>query len=220
MSKEMPIPDSALVDLIIQDRESNPDYSRSRSMSEYNFYLGNFFLTSLASDYLKRNGSFKWYDMCCGRFEAGKNFLEYFGTSQGKIEARGIDLITETPEDQISHHESLIISRGNVVNYPIPPDVDLITTVDGLYLVNQLLGFEQYCATIEHWYNSLSIGGTLLMMRDLAMTGYERPINIERSLTRQLGDAVEISKPEERGHPEFRNFIKIIKQSPDPIRIS
>ena len=51
------------------------------------------------------------------------------------------------------------LTRGNVADYPLPPDVDLITSYRGLRYVEQYTGLG--VEAVEGWYNALPIGGTL-----------------------------------------------------------
>lgn len=208
-SPERVLSNDELAAMLQVEQASNPDYKRNRDENEYDFYL-DLRLYSLARESLARKGSFKWYDMCCGTFDAGRKFIESY-KNLGSIEARGIDVDTPESQDQVFYSGSLVISRGNVVNYPIPPDVDLITCVNGIYLIDKFLGFQAVCKAVEHWYNSLSVGGQMALMREPSLTGYERPDSIEQHLKEQLGQAVEISEPDPMFHPEYHSYIKVVK---------
>ena len=225
---------SQLVAAIRDEARSNSDYEKGRGLFDYEYFL-DISIPSTAKSVVKEKGSFRWYDMCCGRFKAGRQLAEGGWGVGSKVEVIGIDIDTPQPEDQVFFEGAGILTRGNVVDYPFSRKADLITCVNGLYLVNRYLGFSSVIKAIEHWYNDgLTTGGTIILMRESPLTGYEVPFSIEENLKTQLGDAVVISKPsplpesndEEawleyyggRG-PEQGCYVKIQKPNDSPIQI-
>lgn len=218
MDQERRIDESILVSLLKEEQRSNPDYRRDRGEWEYRYYL-DLWLPYLAGRSIDSKGFFKWYDMCCGEFNAGKEFISFFSNKYpGQVEAHGIDIDTPSPDEQIEYSGALRISRGNAVAFPLPTDIDLITCVNGLYLLDKYLGFSDVCAAIENWYNSLSIGGQLLLMNESPLRGYRKPFDIGNRLQQQLGEAVEI-QDQGRVDNEYHKYIKIIKYSPNTINL-
>ncbi|MCL5438381.1 MAG: hypothetical protein M1268_00145 [Patescibacteria group bacterium] len=212
--------DSMLIAAIKEQEKKRPNYRRDRGLLEYS-YLIDLDLPSISRKFIREKGFFKWYDMCCGDFNIGRDFVHsYSSLFLNKLEIRGIDIDIKTPEDQISYDGALIISKGNVISYPIPPDVDLITCVNGLYLIDEVLGFNKVCEAIEHWYNSLSVGGLLLTMRERPLIGHgTSSFNIAKYLKSQLGDSVEDHESSLLEPMDRHDYIRITKLSPNHLSV-
>lgn len=219
MGKEQKISDAQLLLSLQTEPAWNPNYRRDRGlfgMHSYDFHL-DINIPKIAQELIERKGFFKWYDMCCGAFKAGRELMTYGskGLDLSKIEAKGIDLITESAEDQVLHEGSLIISNGNVVSYPLPKDIDLITEVEGLYLVNEYMGFSAVCRAIENWYNALSVGGMMAMVRSTYLYGYARPLSIIEFLRKRPQDMQIVEQlRQEDEHVDFHHYVKVTKLTP------
>ena len=164
-----PLGPDTLEDVLIQR-----DMIRDRALMSYAELLG-FDLVGMADEKVRSKGSFVWYDMCSGNFLAGSSLGEYFyaeGAKEGggaeggeemlaKLTAVGVDLVTTYGDsDRVIGYDA-VIKNGNVVDFPIPPNVDLITCLRGLWLLNEYLGESAVLEAVEHWYNSMPVGGTL-----------------------------------------------------------
>ncbi len=219
MGKEQSTSDTELLLALQSEPASNPHYRRDRGLfgrHSYDFHL-DINIPKIAKEFIERKGFFKWYDMCCGTFKAGRELMAYGskGLDTSKIEAKGIDLITDSHIDQVLHEGSLVISNGNVVTYPLPENVDLITEVEGLYLVNEYMGFSAVCHAIENWYNALSVGGMMAMVRGTHLYGYARPFNIVEFLKQRPQDIQIVEQLRQEGeHVDFHHYVKVTKLTP------
>ncbi|HSW66009.1 MAG TPA: hypothetical protein VLI54_02630 [Bacillota bacterium] len=109
----------------------------------------------LALDGLKANDRFVWYDLACGDFEAG---TEVWRRTDKRATVIGVELDPNRPGERAPN---LALREGDIIDYPIPTDVDLITCVHGLYYVEKLQpgGTNQ---ALQNWYNAMPNGARLL----------------------------------------------------------
>lgn len=211
--------DGQLVVALHDEARANPDFIRNRGLDDYSYFL-NIHPTIMARNLIERNGFFRWYDMCSGTFQAGQE-LGGLTSSQNRehLEAIGIDLDTPTPEGQSFYDGAIRVERGNVVTHPLPNKADLVTCVNGLYLVEKYMGLPAVVKALEHWYDALKVGGTLVTMRELCLLGKNRQFKIEDLLRQQLGDAVEIREPNPMTGREFHSYVKIVKPNDLPLQL-
>jgi hypothetical protein len=147
------------------------DMIRERSIEDYTTTLG-YNPTELATAQLAANGSFKWFDMCCGDFNAGINLSH---NTEGKAESFGIDLDTYPREDRLIARNTIIL-RGDVIDYPLPDDIDLITCVRGLFYAERL-NPGGAAKALTHWYNALPIGSRLTVEIPQQMPRFQATID-------------------------------------------
>lgn len=133
------------------------DMIRSRSISEYGTMLG-IPISELAEHEVRRKGNFRWVDMCCGDFSAGRD-LVYNLFQSGKqdvvkgIEAIGVDVDTFMDDPVYKICKNVTTYNGNVVDYILPEGVDLVTCLRGLRYVEEYL--KQGALAVQNWYNQL-----------------------------------------------------------------
>ena len=179
------------------------DMKRERGLEEYERELG-LNITQLAKEKIRTNGKFLWYDLCCGVFAAGVD-LKYKLVQNGendiasRIYARGIDICTTFPEDH-ALSGNIVISRGNVADYPIPRDVDLVTCFQGLRYVEEHTG--RGAEALRHWYNSIREGAILTFDTTLNLVRVG-PMDTVEYLVKELGSAVSV-KAEITGSMNYR----------------
>ncbi len=130
--------------------------TRERGLGAYNDEFG-IDVEAIALESLAKHDRFVWYDMCCGDFQGGRGLSI---ATNGKAESVGVDLDTVFIDDYIVGRNA-VIRRGDVIDYPLPENVDLITCVMGLYYIQR----HQKAASqaIEHWYNALPIGSRMIV---------------------------------------------------------
>ncbi|MFA6460933.1 MAG: hypothetical protein WCV90_01590 [Candidatus Woesearchaeota archaeon] len=205
----------------------NREMIRERTLSSYEELLG-IDITAMAEERVRNQGKFVWYDLCCGCFDAGAN-LKYRLDSRGQgdlnsgIVIVGIDADTYSEQDEVKGYKT-ILRRGNVVNYPFPLDVDLITCLRGLRYVEQYLG--QGTQAVQHWYNSVPVGAVIAFDYNgdnsfLAERGdiyiKVQGVPLWQALQNQLGDAVKTSKNSNLKESAFA--VTITKRDPRELRL-
>jgi len=158
-------------------KEREKAMKRDWTLQNYTDYL-RADVAGMAIERTTKNGKFVWYDMCCGKFMAAQDLVRaLLGVNDlstiSRISARGVDILAEPGDKEIL--PGVIISRGNVVNYPIQEGVDLITCHAGLEYVQKYTG-KAYDA-VAHWYNSLPIGGII---------AFDVPISMARELEHNI----------------------------------
>ncbi len=203
------------------------DMIRERSIAAYESMLG-FPITKYAEDEVKRKGSFSWVDMCCGNFDAGRG-LTYNLYQSGKkeivksIEAIGVDVNTFMNDSRVDIGMHARIEKGNVVDYILPQNVDLVTCVRGLRYVEEYL--KQGALAVQNWFNQLPCDGILLFdtYNDHPLTerGDEPVMAGERELTQalrgRLGDSVQTYTTH---HQRFTSFVvNVRKQKNTPLNL-
>ncbi len=219
MTQEDGIHEGQLVAALHDEARTNPDFIRDRGLQDYSYFL-DVHPSIMARNLIERNGTFRWYDMCSGTFQAGQELGSRTSPqNRERLEAIGIDLDTPEPGGQSYYDGAVRIERGNVVNHPLPKKADLITCVNGLYLVEKYMGFPAVAKALEHWYEALKVGGTLAVMRELCLRGGNRPFSVAELLKQQLGDAVEIKEPHPMMGVEFHSYVKIVKPNDLPLQL-
>lgn len=150
---------------------------RERSLGDYRDDFG-IDVETIAVESLAGHGRFVWYDMCCGDFLGGRDLSV---ATNGKAESVGLDLDTLFADDNIVSRNA-VIRRGDVVDYPLPANVDLITCVMGLYYIQR----HQKAArqAMEHWYNALPGGSRMIVQLHQEMPQFRE---ITGSLTAHFG---------------------------------
>jgi hypothetical protein len=191
---------------------------RERDISEYATCLDVPF-EDLATETVRKKGSFVWYDMCCGDFLAAETLLYnlYNRTEEVRtivrpnVHAVGIDVDTIFADDY-KKSRNVLIRRANAVTYPLPPDIDLLTSYRGLQYIEQFLGMG--LQAIENWYNALSVGSIL----SVDISGHpklESPKVID-FLNNRFGDD-SIKYPSEYINNWYATVFKVVK--PDTERL-
>lgn len=116
-------------------------------------------IIDIAAQSVRTKGSFTWYDMCCGKFRAAWDVND---ATQGQAICVGVDVWTLLDEPVIEMGKNVRIERDDVTNYPLPPDVDLVTCLKGLRYIEQYQGRDTMLSTVTKWRDALSPGSRLV----------------------------------------------------------
>ena len=208
--------DKELKSLMIDEEKGNRFYRSDRSIGDYQGFL-DISIVDIANRSLSERGFFRWYDMGCGQFIAGNDTMRSLQSSlDTNLEVRGIDINTESEEDFVMD-SGAIISRGNIVIYPIPENnVDLITCVEGLYLIDKHMGFNSVLQALENWYSGLRVGGLLAVQNEAILNGYGVPLHVLDYLIKwseKTKNSVVYGEGGETGRIyNYHRYIKITKE--------
>lgn len=153
---------------------------KDRDIEDYEGLLGTHIRETAVASILEK-GKFTWYDMCCGDFRAAYGTVEHVKQRLGAdavscLSIAGVDL--NSYPKKIT--ETVRLVEGNVLSYPLPPDTDLITSLRGLRYVEQYLHAGK--DALEHWYNSLPVGGQIIFDTDDLKWQSERWIYLKERL--------------------------------------
>ncbi len=187
---------------------------RNRSLESYEALLG-LDITEMAEERVREKGRFIWYDLCCGSFEAGIDLKLKKHNIANKMEVVGVDL----SGDDKQRAYGVVIKRGNVVDYPLPPHTDLVTCLRGLRYVAEYLGQEQAAQAVEHWYRLIP-GGSVIAFdtTERSVVGDDRGdlpiftggVLLSDSLKARLGDAIKTGNYQYCGETAFT--VKMFKE--------
>jgi len=219
--------------IILQSRNWQKDLKycemiKDRGIAAYSGMLG-FNIPKYAEKSVKENGSFKWIDMCCGYFDAGRDLTYNLFQNRkndviSKIETIGVDADTFMGDSSVRVGMKAKVHRGNAVDYVLPEKVDLVTCLRGLRYIEEYLG--QGALAIQNWFNQLPQNGILLFDTYYNNGGpkehEDNPViagNIEltKALVQRLGNSVKTYRTNYRGINSF--VVKIKKQKPEGINL-
>ena len=173
--------------------------NRKRSLAEYNEQLG-LDIVRLARESVGSKGQFLWYDLCCGYFLARDDFLDKADSIVDRVDIYGVDLDARI--------EGVI--HKNVVNFPISPESDLVTCLQGMDYIQTYL--RQGAESIQNWYNCLREGSILAF--DVAKNHVQiKGVDIAVYLKDTLGDDVKIFPTPEREKSHNTLNINVQNQS-------
>ena len=168
--------------------------NRERRLADNDIGLG-LDIVGMAYQLVESQGSFKWYDLCCGYFLAKNDFLNQVHSISDKVEVVGVDLDVR--------QEGVI--DANAVTFSIPEGVNLVTCLYGLDSIQTYL--RKGAEAIQNWYNCVGEGAILSfnVEKDSILVQGE---DISSYLINELGDDVEVfSTP---GNERTHNTFKII----------
>jgi hypothetical protein len=140
-------------------RREARDTMRDNPLEFYESTL-NVNIESIAKGAINKSGHFVWYDMCCGDFIAGKEFVANFKNNQdliSKISVNGVDAYINS-----SDMEYVKLQKGNTLSYPLPIGIDLITCNTGIWYLENHLGEGKSIEALKHWFISLCKDGLIV----------------------------------------------------------
>jgi hypothetical protein len=206
------------------------DMIRNRSLRDYESMLG-FNISSYAISQVLKKGSFRWVDMCCAYFKAGKELTDHLvnigmGDIARCVEVTGIDVCTLMDAPIVNLGSNTRIYKANVVWYHMPKSVDLITCLRGLRYVEEYQ--KQGALAVQKWFNRLPADAVLIF--DCYEKGHQS-VHIERgdipimagntelveALRKRLGDVVVTYRTKTDSFTAF--VVKINKEKENTINL-